>query len=260
MDMVVKDSEKHKELVAKLMTAKSTTWEREIIDQMSLIEKDDKYLAFEQKVDQHAWIMASSFSDSWTLVKDAAGRVIGGICSYYPCLGCTRWAGGPSANAGVKQWAPDACCRVIPSKDWRRSNADPLAPRQRYYCYDDCGKKFQAGWGQLVEVKRMNPQGVMEVFYMRAEVPSWDVEDIRAMHIQDTLADGCNTAMDLFNKIHTVKPALSALVVPDPTIQGVVTMTSRAAFDALPFFSWWEIFTFQGVQPPKGVKAPAGLR
>ncbi len=93
------------------------------------------------------------------------------------------------------------------------ANADQLAPRQRYYCFNDCGKKFQASWGQLVEVKRRNAKGEMEVYYMRADVPSWDVEDVRAMFLEDTMAKDCDRAVDRFNKVQTVRPTVSALVI-----------------------------------------------
>jgi hypothetical protein len=33
-------------------------------------------------------------------------------------------------------------------------------------------------------------------------------------------------------------------------------LSSKAQFDALPEWSWWEIFSFAGVPPPKGVKGP----
>ena len=107
-----------------------------------------------------------------------------------------------------------------------------------------------------MEVKRRNNRGEMEVYYMRADVPTWDVEDVRAMFLEDTLGDKCDCAMDLFNKVQTVRPALSALVVPDPKLKGVVMVRNKAAYDDLPLFSWWEIFTFNGVTPPKGCKAP----
>ncbi len=93
---------------------------------------------------------------------------------------------------------------------------------------------------------------------MRAEVPNWDVEDVRAMYLEDTIGQDCGSAMDIFNKVQMVRPAMSALVIPDPNIEGVQMMRSKQAFEELPFFSWWEIFTFQGVTPPKGVKPPKG--
>ena len=107
-----------------------------------------------------------------------------------------------------------------------------------------------------MEVKRRNSKGEMEVYYMQADVPSWDVEDVRAMYLEDTLGDQCDNAEDLFAKVQTVRPSLSALVVPDPVKKGVVMVRNRAAYDSLPKFSWWEIFTFNGVTPPKGCKPP----
>ncbi len=250
MQAVYRDVEEHALLVKMLAKSKTFSEEQDILSRMEQLEKDDKYLAFASKIDQHSWIMASSFSDSWTEIRGRDGQVQGGICSYYPCLGQTRDIERPG---GV--WVKAACARVLASKRWNRLHADELAAGQRYYC--DCGKKHQAGWGQLVEIKRMNERGVLEMFHMRAEVPPWDVEDVRAMYIEDTIK--ADNAHDLFNKIRTVEPTTCELVVPDPTLPGVVMLRSQAAYEALPWWSWWEIFTMVGVEPPKWAKKPASL-
>ena len=256
MEAVVKDVQEHARLRALLMAAKSIEEEKTIMELMDKLERDDKYLAFAEKIDQHAWITASSFSDEWTVIRDAHGRSIGGICSYYPCFGKTRWMDHNRAPLMEAR----RCCRIIPSKMWGRKHSDPLASKQKYYCYRDCNKKFEAPWGQLVEVRRVNTAtGEFEIFYMRAEVPSWDVEDIRAMHLEDTTAAGCQTAADLFNKLKSVAPSKTSLVVDDPQLDDVRMFLSYEHFMALPEFSWWEIFTFAGTRPPKGCKKPAGV-
>ena len=52
---------------------------------------------------------------------------------------------------------------------------------------------------------------------------------------------------------------MSSLVIPDPTGEDMLMLTSREAFYALPEWSWWEIFTMVGSEPPKWAKKPANL-
>ena len=189
--------------------------------------------------------MACSFSDCWTQIMSRDGKLQGGICSYYPCLGQT-----PDYMPAPGVWGKKACGRVLPSKRWNRLYAEALAAGQRYYC--DCGKKHQAGWGQLVEVKRRNEHGVLEMFHMRSDVPPWDAEDVRAMYIEDHIK--AESANDLFNKIRTIEPTPCELVSEDPTLPGVLMLRSQQDFEALPLWSWWEIFTMVGATPPKWAK------
>ncbi len=53
-----------------------------------------------------------------------------------------------------------------------------------------------------------------------------------------------------------VAPIKTALLVSDPTLPNVCMFLSYEHFMDVPEFSWWEIFSFAGVPPPKGVKAP----
>ncbi len=249
MQAVCRDVEEHARLRAMLISAKTWQEEQEIMQRMERLELDDKFLAFASKPDQHAWILASSYSDSWTEILNSKGELIGGICSYWPCFGNTRW--------GPKTYDP--CCRVMPSKRWLRLHADPTQPGQRYYCVGSCKKRHQGGWGQLVEVKRMNERGQLEMFYMRAEAPPWDAEDIRAMHLEETVGINAKSATDLFDRIREIKPTLSELVIPDPTGEDMLMLRSKEAYFNLPEWSWWEIFTMTGAEPPKWAKRPASL-
>ena len=249
MSDVYLDVKEHALLRAMLISAKTYQEEMDILARMETLELDDKYLAFSSKPDQHAWILASSYSDCWTEIFNKKGELIGGICSYWPCFGNTRW--GP-----VKY---DPCCRVMPSKRWLRLHADPTQPGQRYYCVGSCKKRHQGGWGQLVEVKRLNERGQLEMFYMRAEAPPWDAEDVRAMHLEETIGINAKSAMDLFERIREVKPTLSELVIPDTTGEDMLMLRSKEEYFNLPEWSWWEIFTMVGAEPPKWAKRPASL-
>ena len=249
LNRICKDVERHRELTAELRRCRTLEDELRIMAEMSKLEIDDGYLAFESKgpEQQHRWIQAASFSDSWTMIYNSSGKLTGAMCSYYLCFGMTRWNG---------YQGPFACCRVVPSKEWDRLHADPTQAGQRYYC--KCGTKHNAGYGQLVEIKLTDASGNLVIYYMRAPVPDWDIEDVRAMYIEDTIAEGCNTPQALYNKIQTIRPSPSSLVVEDPTLANMQMLVSKQAFDSLPEFSWWELFTFAGVTPPKGAKKPAG--
>jgi hypothetical protein len=92
---------------------------------------------------------------------------------------------------------------------------------------------------------------------MRAEVPPWDVEDVRAMHIESTIK--ADSARDLFDKMRVIKPTQSELVVPDPTQPDTLMIRSKLEYESLPWWSWWEIFTMVGAEPPKWAKKPSSL-
>ncbi len=147
---------------------------------MEKLEVADKFLAFEghEREEQHRFILASSFSDLWTEVKDEAGRAGGGHRQLVHLSGKDP-LGPPTETIPAAE-----CLRVTPSKDWGRKFDDPLATKQRYYC--SCSRRFNATWGQIVEISRCTHGGSIERMYVRADVPSWDVEDIRAMSLERT--------------------------------------------------------------------------
>ena len=220
--------------------------------EMELLEVDDGYLAYQDKgEDQHRWILASSYSDAWTIIKDATGKVVGCILSWYVCFGASR-------DSGPPKWLKCPCCRVLPSKDWDTLHEDPLADGQRWYCDPkSCNTRYRAGWGQLVQVSKWDAAAQCMVnMYMRAECPPWDMEDIRAMWTEDNIK--AKTSEELYQRVKRVVPEQSELIIPDPTLAGQMMLRSKEAFEAVPEFSWWEIFGIIGVPPPKGVKAPKG--
>ena len=249
---VCKDVKAHEVLVERLKHCRTLQEEEVIMAEMDLLEVDDGYLAYQDKgEDQHRWILASSYSDAWTMIMDRSGAVIGCILSWYVCFGHSR-------DSGPPRWIKCPCCRVLPSKDWDTLHDDPLAPGQRWYCDPkSCNTRYKAGWGQLVQVsKRDRKTGKMIDMYMRAECPPWDMEDVRAMWTVDNIA--AKTSEELYAKVKRIVPATSALIIPDPTLPGQMMLESVAAWEKVPEFSWWEIFGILGVPPPKGVKAPKG--
>ena len=237
MSLVVKDVERHGELVRELAKCKSITQEQAILDEMEKLEVDDKYLAFESKgpEQQHDFILASSYSDEWTEIKNGKGQVVGGICSWYVCRARTGWDDNKQCHA--------ECMSVIPSKDWDRKFEDPLASKQKWYCH--CAAKYNATWGQLVELKRVNAAGELERFYMKAEVPTWDAEDVRAMYHEATMDPA--SPMELYNNVKRVVPTVSNLIVASGSH---LEICSIGAWDALPFLQWFEIFRMLSIMPP----------
>jgi ribosomal protein L20 len=227
LQKVYTDKLKHAELVKELLDCTDFEMERRIIAEMEKLEVSDGWLAFAEKIDQHAYIQAASFSDTWTRIRDALGNVTWGVNSWYICQALT----GPWDYELNK---PSRCLRITESKLWDRLHKDALAKGQRYYC--SCYAKYNATWGQIVETTNYNllTQKV-EKTYMRSDVPSWDCEDIRAMDLEDTLAPEA-TAHDLFAMVQSCKPALCDVIVEDA--QGHHKIVGGEVYDSLGKFEW----------------------
>ena len=140
------------------------------------------------------------------------------------------------------------CLRVTPSKDWGRKFDDPLATKQRYYC--SCSRRFNATWGQIVEISRCTHGGSVERMYVRADVPSWDVEDIRAMSLERTL-DPANPRA-LYDQVRRVEPSVDDVIIKDT--EGHKHVRDMATYVAMPVFRWVEIFNLAGVEAPLAVR------
>ena len=147
------------------------------------------------------------------------------ITSYLICLGKTRW----------EQGAHEAsrCGRLMTSEQWNKRNHNKITQeawvlRQRWYC--KCSAKYKAGWGQVVIIEE--PDGT--VSYVRAECPSWDTEDIRAMKTEDTVS--AERVKELHDKIRSINP--SDIVGMDE--DGCKYIKK---YEDLPFFSSEELLT-----------------
>ena len=189
------------------------------------------------------------FEPDWSQIYDRQGKHIGALLSWYICLGKTR--DGTAAN----DWAMQDCCRIHASKDWILKYTSALrTPQPRWYC--TCSKRYKSSWGQLVQLKWTNAAGQQEDFYMRAECPTWDIEDVRAAWAEQEYNADFDTPMDLYNKLQRYVPATRSLVIEDPMGENQLKVTSKADFEALPLLSWWELFGIIGVKPPKGCNPP----
>ena len=190
---------------------------------------------------------AASYSDCWTRVETDQGQVIATLSSWYICK-----AGTCRQVLVEEQWKFVQCLRVFASKEWQRKLEDPLAKHQAWYC--TCGKKYRANYGQVVRMQYILNNNLVSC-YMLADVPSWDVEDVRAMYYESDLAQGCQTPMELCERVPYLRPEDDAIFEADP----LEPSTQRLRDDVLselPHFSWWEIFGMIMIPPPKGVKKP----
>ena len=125
--------------------------------------------------------------------------MVGLITSYYICLG--------------KYGDGSTCLMLIPSKDWVRNGIDPISCNKWYCTSQDHNNKYKASWGQVVIVQRLF-KGEWQRYYMRAKVPEWDKEDIRAMDIEEKLASKTDTPMDIYDKMERLVPTTDELVLP----------------------------------------------
>ena len=114
-------------------------------------------------------IRASTFSDCRVEAENSEGSLKSRIDSYFVCL--------------AKQNEED-CLRVTPSKDW---DTRGVAKVDAHVWDCACGANYKASWGQIVVVTRVSAvDGHLERFYIRTEAPPGSVEDVRAMHLEDT--------------------------------------------------------------------------
>ena len=154
------------------------------------------------------------------------------ITSYFICLGKTRWEQGAHE--------PSKCGRLMTSKQWDKRKHDTQeawVPRQRWYC--TCGAKYQAGWGQVMIIEESDGT----VSYVRAQCPPWDLEDVRAMKTEATVS--AESVKELYDKIHSMEPSVNDIVGTDA--EGCKYIKNQEDLEAMPFFSWDEVLSFQQV-------------
>ena len=235
-------------LIAELGECEDPVREVEIVDEIERLQEAERCLAFKDRPDQQAYIKACSYSDIWIKQYDSQGNVIGLVTSYYICLG---------------QFSDQTdCLMLIPSKDWEREGVDPIACK-RWLCTSKLHYvKYNASWGQVVVLKRFK-QGEWETYYMRAKVPEWDKEDIRAMHVEENLCQGGESAMEVYRRLEKIVPTTDQLVVPaDNAREGSVRLRSMEDLKAMPWFPWDQIYAMVDHEPAtaKAKKAVARPR
>ena len=78
-----------------------------------------------------------------------------------------------------------------------------------------CGRRCRASWGQVVEI--LDPQG--QLMWLPADVPSIDVEDIRAMALEREHSNHITSSQDLWNRLEVCTPACGNGVIRPATYQ-----------------------------------------
>lgn len=177
------------------------------------------------------YMQAAQYSDEWVCNKDSKGQVLSAFRSFYICL-----AGG----------ADYPCYTVIPSKTWSTKHEDPLASKQRWYCIC-CGACYKTKFGMVIEIEIRG-----QFYYVKAPIPPENLEDTRAMYLEQTLAP--KSPEDLLQKLKDVAPHRNAILSPitmadvygggktkfDPN-----TFKIKAdAYQALQDFDWQQIMNF----------------
>lgn len=135
-----------------------------------------------------------------------------------------------------------SCRRLLPSLEWAKLKDDTgeeWVTGQRYYC--PCNARYKTSWGQVVVVT----DSVGEKSYLKADVPEWDVEDVRAMKAEVDHSPA--TVKQLMDKFTAIPPAISDVVKEEKTGEWADDtykyVISRDVLDEMPEFKWAEILT-----------------
>ena len=179
----------------------------------------------------YRYMQAAQYSDEWVCNLDAKGQVTSAFRSFYICM-----AGG----------ADNTCYTVIPSKVWATKHVDPLAPKQKWYC-NCCGAVYRTKFGMIIEIEIRG-----QFYYVKAQIPPDNLEDTRAMYLEQTLAP--TSPEDLLDKLKNVAPHRSAIfrLITRADVYG----GGKTKFDASTFkitgeaysklqeFDWQQIMNF----------------
>ena len=240
---VVQDMETHKALCAALETETDMVKVEALLQRLEGLAAPESSLAFSKLSvqEQEDLIRTSCYADEWCEVRNAKGVVVGAITSYYICV---------NDNAWLKNGAKTCCLKVIPSKDWDRTGSTPEACRR--WCCTDCNMKFRASWGQVVIVNTIDDSTLQPVrYYLRAEVPPWACEDVRAMCLEEARPD-LKDPKALYESLKRVVPQRDKLIVEREGCKADDRyFVSRAMLDSLPFFDWHKICNLAGTEMPE---------
>ena len=228
MEEWVKRVNREDRLISELRGCTDPVREVAIEDEIERLQEAERDLAFEHRRDQRACIRACSYSDLWLRQYDSCGNVIGIVTSYYICLG---------------QYSDQTdCLMLIPSKEWEREGVDPIACNRWLCTSTRHQQRYNASWGQVVVLKRFE-QGEWGTYYMRAQVPEWDKEDVRAMDVEEHLCQGGESALEVFRRLEKIVPTTDEFVVPAMDArEGSVRLRSREVLAEMPWFLWDQIY------------------
>lgn len=224
---------------------------RKVIDYLDRIQacaRPTPCLAFAGAEDGDRKWAATTYCDDWV------GCLGGWFRSWFVCLACGK------KNTTAVQWGAngtkpivviqhEVCLTVIPSKIWGTKFEDPMAPHQKWYCWDT--SKYNAGYGVIVEMMTLSKRLV----YAWAQCPSTDVLDIRALKIEAECPN--MTADEIYEHIPVIPPTCtSGAIQPHPAHphDGRYFKVDAGFFNTLPTFEWQQVYNLTGC-PREAVKA-----
>ena len=160
--------EEYDALLAEFRNTKSKTRELALLEELEAWEPQLEALcmplafAAHGEDEQHKMVNVAQYSDEWVNTKN------GSLRAWYVCL---------------QDWGENyPCCgTVMPAKQWSKRYTDIAATHQRWYCVI-CDTRYWTKYGMLVEV---HANGVST--FMLAETSNQDVEDVRAMYMEQEL-------------------------------------------------------------------------
>jgi len=156
---------------------------------------------------------AAAYSDRW--FKDERRE----IRMYYICL------------SGGTQWP---CNTVIESKAWARLNEDMEAIGQRWYC-PICKGRYKPKYGVLVELINSN-----FACYFRGEVPPYDIQDARMMHVEEDFKQ-FTTPQELLNALPNPKPLARGDFLTETSFEGCYTFNVEM-MAGIEFIDWSQFY------------------
>ena len=223
------------ELLAELKDCKDPKREVCLVGELEKLQEAEECLAFKDRADQQAYIKACSYNDVWLKLFDDSGNVIALVSSYYCCLGMHN--------------DQTTCLMLTPSKDWETQGVNPLDCK-KWYCPSKMhGNKYKASWGQVVVLCRF-VKDKWERYYMRAKVPDWDKEDIRAMDMEERVFKEGDSPMDVYNRLEKLVPSCDELIVKAPYgLDDSVMVRSKEDLEQMPWFPWDQIYGIVGYEP-----------
>ncbi len=173
--------------------------------------------------------MAADYSDAWTEIKSASGRLLGGFVAFYVCRECNT---------------------LIVSKTWFRKKDDPLATKQVWKCCC-CGANYRTGMGMLVQTMLV---GSDQPLYALAPVMNDDVKDLMTITLENEFGNRVKTPEDLYRLIPEVLPVegrfIRKAVASDyckwltPPEYGVYKILEYSVLETCPKWNWANVQHF----------------
>jgi hypothetical protein len=233
----------HTALCERLGASTNLTEIEDLLEQIEKIEDGIKEasqpLGFKSlcktEEDAFRFMMAASYCDSWSEIRNANGRLLGGFCAFFICR-----AGGTA----------HPCNSLIISKIWGRNHEDILACSQSWKCCC-CGANYKTRMGMLVQTMLV---GSDQPLYALAKIMNDDVKDLKTLTLENALGDKVRTPEDLYRLIPEVLPVegrfIRKAVASDyckwltPPKYGVYKILEYSVLATCPVWDWTDVQRF----------------